>query len=516
MSENGADGTVEPIAIVGIGCRFADTRGPAELWDLICSGKSMVRDVPQHRIDLGYDIDHFHDPRVKLPGKVSLPKAGFVDHPELFDPIAFGLSPRDAISMETQQRLMVEVTWDALEDAGIPPDSLQGERVAVLIGHMAEDYTREQIAVQGEDAFQRNLDVFVVGGMSRAVASGRISFLLGITGPSFTLDTACSSSLFTTHLACQSIWAGESKLALAGGVNVFLTPEGNIALSRSGMLSMTGNCKAFDASADGFVRAEGAGMVVLRPLKDALAANDRIYSVIRGSGISADGRDGGHMMAPGRFGQAQAMRDAYARAGVKPSEIHYVETHGTGTVIGDPVELKALGDVMGPGRPADRPLLVASVKGTLGHAESASGIAGLIKASLSVHRRELPPQLHFNEPSPHIPWDELPIRVQTEHTPWPYEGPALAGVNSFGISGTNAHVVLESAPEREAAAASHEGRPYLLPISGHTPRALEQMAERYRDWLGSADAPALHDIAYTLGQRRMHRGQRLCVVGRTR
>jgi acyl transferase domain-containing protein/NADPH-dependent curcumin reductase CurA/acyl carrier protein len=469
--------------------------------------------VPQHRIDLGYDIEHFYDPRTKLPGRVSLPRAGFVDHPELFDPIAFGLSPRDAISMETQQRLMVEVTWDALEDAGIPPDSLQGERVAVLIGHMAEDYTREQIAVQGEDAFQRGLDVFVVGGMSRAVASGRISFLLGVTGPSFTLDTACSSSLFTTHLACQSIWSGESEMAIAGGVNVFLTPEGNIALSRSGMLSMDGNCKAFDASADGFVRAEGAGMVVLRPLQDALAANDRIYSVIRGTGISADGRDGGHMMAPGRSGQAQAMRDAYARSGVDPSEIHYVETHGTGTVIGDPVELKALGDVMGPGRPADRPLLVASVKGTLGHAESASGIAGLIKASLSVHHRELPPQLHFKEPSPHIPWDELPIRVQTEHTAWPYEGPARAGVNSFGISGTNAHVVLESAPEREAPPSSNDGKPYLLPISGHTPRALEQMAGRYRDWLRAEVPPSLRDVAYTLGLRRSHRGQRLCVVG---
>ena len=512
MSENREKS--DPIAIVGIGCRFADTRGPAEFWEILRSGRNTVRDVPQHRIDLGYDIDHFYDPRRRIPGKISSKKGGFLEHPELFDPAAFGIAPRDALTMEPQQRLMVEVTWDALEDAGIVPESIMGERVAVMLGYMAEDYSRERTGVLGEAAVFRGHDVFTVGGMSHAVLSGRIAYLLGVTGPSFTLDTACSSSLITTHLACQSLRRGESKIALAGGVNLFLSPEGNIALSRSGMLSMSGACKAFDASADGFVRAEGAGVVVLRPLADALQEGNPIYAVIRGSGISTDGRDGGHMMAPGRKGQAQAMRDAYAEAGISPSEIHYVETHGTGTMIGDPVEIAALAEVMGPGRPADRPLRVASVKGNLGHTESASGVAGLIKTALCIKHRQIPAQLHFETPNPAIPWDEIPIRVQSEDTPWPSTGRALAGVNSFGISGTNAHIVLESPPE-SAFARNENARPRrhrLLPISGHDAKALDEMVENQRGALERKDPPALEDLAHTLGQRRTHRAHRLCVV----
>jgi acyl transferase domain-containing protein/NADPH:quinone reductase-like Zn-dependent oxidoreductase/acyl carrier protein len=509
------------IAIVGIGCRFADARGPAEFWELVRSGRNTVRDVPRHRVELGYDIDYFYDPRPRIPGKISSRKGGFLEHPELFDPAAFGIAPRDALTMEPQQRLMVEVTWDALEDAGIVPESLMGERVAVILGFMAEDYSRERMGVLGEAAVYRGHDVFTVGGMSHAVLSGRIAYLLGVTGPSLTLDTACSSSLIATHLACQSLLRGEAKLAIAGGVNVFLSPEGNIALSRSGMLSMSGACKAFDASADGFVRAEGAGVVVLRPLADALANGDPIHAVIRGSGISTDGRDGGHMMAPGRKGQAQAMRDAYAQAGVSPSEVQYVETHGTGTLIGDPVEIGALADVMGPGRPADRPLRVASVKGNLGHAESASGVAGLIKAALCIRHRTLPAQLHFETPNPAIPWDEIPIRVQSETTGWPCEGPALVGVNSFGISGTNAHVVLESPPaltDRPAPPTddfAQPRRPTLIPLSGHDWNALHDNVARLHAALDDPAAPDLADLAHTLGRRRAHRSHRLCAVARS-
>jgi len=507
----------DPIAIVGIGCRYADSRGPAEFWEILRSGRNTVRDVPQHRIDLGYDIDHFYDPRLRIPGKVSSKKGGFLEHPELFDPAAFGIAPRDALTMEPQQRLMIEVTWDALEDAGIVPETLVGERVAVILGYMAEDYSRERTGVMGEEAVFRGHDVFTVGGMSHAVLSGRISFLLGVTGPSFTLDTACSSSLIATHLACQSLRRGESKLALAGGVNLFLSPEGNIALSRSGMLSMSGACKAFDASADGFVRAEGAGVVVLRPLADALEEGNPIYAVIRGSGISTDGRDGGHMMAPGRKGQAQAIRDAYAQAGISPADVHYVEAHGTGTTIGDPVEIGALADVMGPGRSADRPLRVASVKGNLGHTESASGVAALIKTALAIRHRELPKQLHFEHPTPAIPWDEIPIRVQTRNAPWPYPGPALAGVNSFGISGTNAHVVLSSAPEPigQRAARDPSRRPILLPITGHDPNALHEMVQSHHDWILRRGDAGLEDLASTLCRRRTHREHRLSVVARS-
>jgi acyl transferase domain-containing protein/NADPH:quinone reductase-like Zn-dependent oxidoreductase/acyl carrier protein len=513
----------EPVAVVGIGCRYADARGPEEFWEIVRTGRNTVRDAPQHRIDLGYDIDHFYDPRPRIPGKISSKKGGFLEHPELFDPAAFGIAPRDALTMEPQQRLMVEVTWDALEDAGIVPDQIVGERVAVMLGYMAEDYSRERAGVLGEEAVYRGHDVFTVGGMSHAVLSGRIAFLLGVTGPSFTLDTACSSSLITTHLACQSLRRGESELALAGGVNLFLSPEGNIALSRSGMLSNSGSCRAFDASADGFVRAEGAGVVVLKRLSDALRDANPIYAVIRGSGICSDGRDGGHMMAPGRKGQAQAMRDAYAQAGVNPADIQYVEAHGTGTMIGDPVEIGALADVMGPGRDREKPLRVASVKGNLGHTESASGVAGLIRACLSIRHRELHAQLHYKTPNPVIPWGEIPVRVQSESTPWPVDGQALAGVNSFGISGTNAHVVLEGPPDpnagrhwgvaKETGASKNGTRPTLLPISGHDSNALHDMVEATRRRLEDSDATDLEDVVHTYAERRTHRSNRLTVIG---
>ena len=505
----------EPIAIVGIGCRFADARGPAEFYEIVRGRRNTVRDAPQHRIELGYDLDHFYDPRPRIPGKISSKKGGFLEHPELFDPEAFGITPRDALTMEPQQRLMIEVTWDALDDAGIPPESILGERVAVMLGYMAEDYSRERAGVLGEAAVYRGHDVFTVGGMSHAVLSGRISYLLGVTGPSLTLDTACSSSLYAAHLACESLRRGESKLAIAGGANLFLSPEGNIALSRSGMLSMSGACKAFDATADGFVRAEGAGVVVLRPLSDALAAGNPIYAVIRGSGISADGRDGGHMMAPGRKGQAQAMRDAYAMAGVSPSDIHYVEAHGTGTMIGDPVEIGALADVMGPGRAPDRPLRVASIKGHLGHTESASGIAGLINACLAIRHRTLPPQLHFETPNPMIPWADIKVKVQRESEPWPYPERPLVGVNSFGISGTNAHFVLEAPPELERPPRASAVRPVLLPITAHDANALHETVEKIRDLLVARPDLDLHDLAYTLARRRSLRAHRLCVVART-
>ena len=508
------------IAIIGIGCRYPGVHGPRDFLELIRSDRSTVSAPPASRIEHGYDIDRYLDPRARVPGKISSPYAGFLDHIEQFDPAPFGLIPRDVRAMEPQQRLMLEATWDALMDAGIPADSLQGERVAVIIGHMIEDYSRERIAVLGEDTVNRSLDVFTVMGMSRAALSGRISFLLGLTGPSMTLDTACSSALISVHLACRSLWTGESTMALAGGVNLFVTAEGNIALSRSGMLSPDGACKAFDADANGFVRGEGAGLLLLRPLRDALAHNDPIYAVIRGTGISTDGRDGGHMMAPGRKGQAQAMRDAYAQANRSPAEVDFVETHGTGTVIGDPVEIGALSDVMGPGRPPEKPLRVSSVKGHIGHSESASGAAGLICASLSLAHRELPAQMHFQTPSPHIPWDQIPVRVQAQPEPWPGEGPRLAGVNSFGISGTNAHVVLESAPVRspssEANRDSAKQAPYLFPVSAHDADALEATLRQLQTDLQSEAPPRLEDLAYTLGSRRQHHRHRAAFVAHDR
>jgi acyl transferase domain-containing protein/acyl carrier protein len=506
----------EPIAIVGIGLRFpGGARGHEAFWQMLREGRSGISEPPAHRIELGFNLDEIYDPRPGTPGKISSKLAGFLDHPELFDPFVFGLSPRDVVAMEPQQRYALEVVFDALDDAGIPHDALMGERVAVIFGRMNEDYSREHIAVLGEDRFRRNMDVWHAAGITGSVLSGRISFWLGTRGPSFFIDTACSTSLLSVHLACQSLWSGETHTAIAGGVNVFLTPEGMIALSRVGMMAPDGKIKAFDDRANGFVRAEGAGAVVLRPLAAAIANGDPIHAVIRGTGFSADGRDGGHMMAPGRFGQGQAIRDAYERAGIAPSEVHFVEAHGTGTVVGDPVEVRALADVMGPGRAKDRPLLISSVKANIGHAEPASGVAGLIKATLAVKHREIPPQINFETPSTKIPWDEVPIRVQAQRTAWPYPERALAGVNSFGISGTNAHVVLEEAPALPASPPD-DGRARLVTLTAHTDRALVELAEAVRADAARACAATLRDIAYTHARRRTLRGQRLAVVARSR
>ena len=523
-----------PVAIVGLGCRFPGARGPEELWRTLIERRCTVGEVPQHRIDLGYSVEHYHDSRTRIPGRISSTKAGFVEHPEKFDPVRFGLTPRDAAAMEPQARMMMEVCWDAIEDAGLPFESLRQERVAVIIGHTAEDFSRERIGVLGEDAAMRSLDVRTAVGYARAAISGRISHLLDLRGPSLTVDTACSSSLYATHQACQSLWTGESRMALAGGVNLFLTPEGSLALSRSGMMASDGHCKAFDARADGFVRAEGAGAVLLRPLDDAIENGDRIYAVIRGSGISADGRDGGHMMAPGRDGQAQAMRDAYRRAGLLPGQIDFVEAHGTGTPIGDPVEIASLGDVMGEGRRPGTRLGISSIKGNIGHAESASGIAGLIKAALALKHRVWPGQLHFETPNPAIDWANLPLEVQVENCPWPHSDVARAAVNSFGISGTNAHIVLEESPTPLRPAVQEQNRhPYrLMQLSAHDPDALDQKAGQILDWLrggaekeedGKAELPEsspstasappnLDDLTYTLGRRTSHYGDRLAVV----
>ncbi|MDG2332724.1 MAG: beta-ketoacyl synthase N-terminal-like domain-containing protein [Myxococcota bacterium] len=508
-----------PIALVGIGCRFPGARGPEELWRTLIERRCSVGDVPQHRIDLGYSVEHYFDPRARIPGRISSIKAGFVEHPEKFDPVRFGLTPRDAAAMEPQARMMLEVTWDAIEDAGLAFETLRGERVAVIVGHTAEDFSRERIGVLGEDAATRSLDVRTAVGYARAAISGRISHLLDLRGPSMTVDTACSSSLYATHQACQSLWLGESRMALAGGVNLFLTPEGSLALSRSGMMAADGCCKAFDARADGFVRAEGAGAVLLRPLADALENGDRIYAVIRGSGISADGRDGGHMMAPGREGQAQAMRDAYRRADLLPGEIDFLEAHGTGTAIGDPIEAASLGDVMGEGRDPAHPLRISSIKGNIGHAESASGMAGLIKAALAVERRVWPGQLHFETPNPSIDWENLPVEVQVENAPWPHSGVARAAVNSFGISGTNAHIVLEGPPAPlDGEAPSGEDDHYrLFPLSAHGPAALTARAEQCLDWLrgeslSGTSAPSMDDLGHTLARRKSHFGERLAIV----
>ena len=365
-----------------------------------------------------------------------------------FDADFFGVSPREATPMDPQQRLLLEVAWEALEDAGQAPERLAGSATGVFVGIATNDYGR---LGRGDD---QPGEVYRITGNAASIAANRLSYLFDFRGPSLAIDTACSSSLVAVHLACQSLRSGESTLALAGGVNLILSPAIADSFRQAGMLAPDGRCKTFDARADGYVRGEGAGVVVLKPLAQALADGDSIYAVIRGSAVNQDGRTNG-LTAPSRQSQEAVLRAAYRQAGIAPGQVDYVEAHGTGTYLGDPIELKALGAVLAEGRPAGRRCLVGSVKTNIGHLEAAAGIAGLIKTALGLKHRAIPPHLHFHEPNPQIPFAELPIEVPCALRPWAGEGPVFAGVSSFGFGGTNAHVVLEGVAE---VAARHRDR----------------------------------------------------------
>jgi acyl transferase domain-containing protein len=414
--------------------------------------------------------------------------------------------------MDPQQRVLLEVAWEAIEDAGLVPEKLDVGRIGVFAGTCNSDYGSLL-----EDS--ADIDIYFAGGNALSVLSGRLSYALGLQGPSMTVDTACSTSLVAVHLACQSLLSGESTVALAGGVNLIFGPEPYIAFSLAQMLAPDGRCKFGDSRADGFVRSEGAGVVVLKPLSSALADGDDVYAVIRGSAVNNDGDSGGLLMTPSRPGQEAVFEEAYRSAGVSPGEVQYVEAHGTGTSVGDPVEMQALGAVIGEGRPDDHPCVVGSVKTNIGHTEGAAGVAGLIKVALALKLKTIPPSLHLRAPNPNIPWQNLPLTVQRELSPWPDSpGPARAGVSSFGISGTNAHVVLEEAPEvprveGEVAAIAH-----LWPLSAHSPEVLEDTARAYIGFLRAEEgaASSLQDICYTAGARRTHHAHRLALVGSSR
>lgn len=498
--------TVDPqsLAITGIGCRFPGACGPTELWNLLREGRDTVGEIPPER----FDPDRFCEPG-GVPGKIRTRAGGFLDGIDRFEPAFFGISPREAEKMDPQQRLLLEIAWEALEDAGEVPAHLASSTSGVFVGMCYNDYEDLQFSNP------RALNIYSVTGGSRSVAAGRISHALGFQGPSVTLDAACASSLVALHLACRSLHSGESSLALAGGVNLILEPQTSIGFSRAEMLAADGRCKFCDAAADGFVRSEGVALVVLKPLEAALASGDRIYAVIRGSATNNDGATGGSMMTPGTGGQKSLLRAAYRDAGVPPEEVDYVEAHGTGTRAGDPVELESLGAVFGPGRSTDRTLRVGSVKTNLGHTEGAAGIAGVIKVALSLHHGELPPSLHLREPNPRIPWSELPVRVQTEREPWPRrQSPRLAGVSSFGINGSNAHVVLAESPSVEAVSAPH-GLDWPVPLSARSPEALRTFVRELVHRLEGEDEPAVADLSFTTGVRRACHEERLTVVGRS-
>ena len=503
----------QPIAIIGIGCRFPGADGPEELWDLLCAGRDAITEVPSSR----FDIDAYYDPQPAVPGKIVTRWGGFLDRIDEFDAEFFGISPREAMRMDPQQRLLLETTWAALEDAGLTAEQLAGSATGVYVGQISGNYWERAIK-------SGILDIHTnAGAAARSITSGRLSFAFDLRGPSLTVDTACSSSLLAVHLACQSLRSGECTLAIAAGVNLVLSPEDSITFSQANMLSPTGRCKFGDASADGFVRSDGVGVVVLKPLDAAIADGDRIWAVILGSAALNEGQSSGYLMRPSEEGQEETLRLAYRAAGVDPAQVSYVEAHGTGTPAGDPVELRSLAAVLGRGRPADRPLLVGSLKTNIGHTEAAAGIAGLIKAALCLNKKAIPKSLHWTTPTPEVDWSRLPLRIVEDLRPFPTPEPgqpALAGVSSFGISGTNVHVVLSDyQPESSAPPAEpDDGRPYLLPLSAKGPEALRSLAAEYVSYLGP-EAPGrevpLRDICYSAGVRRQHYDARLAVIGRS-
>jgi acyl transferase domain-containing protein/acyl carrier protein len=497
----------QPIAIVGIGCRFpGGVKGPESLWRLLGDGVDAITEVPPER----FDAAAYYDPTPSTAGKMTTRWGGFLDGIDLFDAAFFGISPREAERLDPQQRLLLEVAWEALEDAGVPPDRLVGSRSGVFIGLWTSDYRAHLLADPD------HVDFYMINGSGRYAAAGRLSYVLGLCGPSLALDSACSSSLVAAHLACQSLWRGECDLALAGGANAILLPQYTIAFSDAQMMAPDGRCKFGDASGNGFVRSDGVGIVVLKPLARALADGDPIYALIEGSAVNNDGRASGSLGRPAVEGQVELLRLAYADAGISPSEVDYVEAHGTGTSAGDPVELAALGRVLSAGRPEDEPCFVGSIKANVGHTEGAAGVAGLIKVALMLHHRAIPTSLHLDEPNPDIPWSDLPLVIPREQRPWPARGrPAVAGVSAFGMAGTNAHLVLteppapaDDVPEPEGGA----GAWHLLPLSARSPEALAALAQATRARVAAAVAPALADLAYCASRRRSHHEHRLALV----
>jgi amino acid adenylation domain-containing protein len=496
---------LEPIAIIGASCRFpggvVDIEG---LRRLLERGVDAIEEVPGER----WDIERYYHRDPDAPGKMVTRWGGFLRDVDRFEPGFFEISPREASEMDPQQRILLEVSWEALEQAGQTLSRLRGTDTGVYVGISSNEYQAMGMAREGA------LSPHLFLGTAHSTGVGRLSYWLGLNGPNLPVNTACSSSLVAVHLACQALRAGECSMALAGGVNLILSPEATLCLSQMRALSPTGRCHAFSADADGYVRSEGCGVVVLKRLSDALRDGDPILALLRGSALNQDGRSNG-LTAPSGPAQEDVIRRALAQAGIAPSAVGLIEAHGTGTPLGDPIEAGALAAVLGEGRRPDQKVMIGSIKTNIGHAESAAGVAGLLKAVVAVSGDMIPRSLHLTALSPHIPWSSLPLTVAAEATPWAPGAPKIAGVSSFGMSGTNAHILVEEAPRRASDAVAREASSYLLPLSAKSPEALSALARAYGSFLeGTKDW--LHDVAYTASARRTHHEHRLAVGGRSR
>ena len=489
---------LEPIAVVGMSCRLPGGSSPAEFWEFLMRAGDAVTETPAGR----WDVDAYYDPNPDAPGKMYTNRGAYIEDVDQFSPTFFGISPREAQYMDPQQRLLLELHWEALESAGIAPQRLAQRQVGVFAGMGTTDYGDLQAALG-----PNTCDTYSGTGGSHSAAAGRISYLLGVRGPSLAVDTACSSSLVSVHLAMMSLRSGESDLALASGVCLNISPDVFVSLSKARMLSPDGYCKVFDASANGYVRGEGAGVLVLKRLSDALADGDRIEALLRGSAMNHNGRSAG-LTVPSGPAQAEVIRTALRNAGLSPSDVGYLEAHGTGTAVGDPIEAAALGAVF-----AERsaPLLIGSVKSNCGHLEWAAGMCGMIKTILSIQKGVIPPTLHLRNPNPMIPWQRLPLRVVTEATPWP-EGKRIAGVSSFGFGGTNAHVVVEAAPQPIAAPHLADRPAHLLTLSARSESALRKIAEQFSGAVSQMAPEDLGSICYTANTGRARFEHRLAVT----
>ena len=505
----------DPIAIIGIGCRFpGGVNDPESFWKLLAEGREAVSEVPPDR----WNVERFFDTEPGLPGKSIARRGGFLEGIDQFDPQFFGISPREAAYVDPQHRLLLETAWEAIEDAGLVLDLERGTDLGVFVGISHNEYQ----GIQGTPWEHSGIGPHSPTGCAHSIAANRISYCFNLRGPSVAMDTACSSALTAVHAACEHIRAGRGDTALAGGVTVIITPDGFIGFSQALMLSPEGRCKAFDASANGFVRGEGAGMVLLKRLSRAIADGDPIHGVIIGTALNQDGHTNG-ISLPSSEAQARLVRDACADAGVAPSEIGFVEAHGTGTAVGDPIEAHALAAALCEDRSEEAPLIIGSVKTNLGHLETAAGVAGLVKALLVLKHRRIPASLHFETPNPNIDFVALKLRVPTALEPFPAKGGArMVGINSFGFGGANAHVLLTEAPSRSQPEhlETHPNRAWPLVLSARSEEALRSSALRLSAWLdarsnANGNSPILPDLAYTLGARRNHHPFRITLAARS-
>jgi acyl transferase domain-containing protein/acyl-CoA synthetase (AMP-forming)/AMP-acid ligase II/acyl carrier protein/predicted alpha/beta-fold hydrolase len=485
--ERGRGGELSPIAIIGLGCRFPGANNPEAFWKLLDEGKDAVTQV-QGR----WEGDNW---------------GGFLASVDQFDPQFFGITPREAHEMDPQQRLLLEVSWEALENSGIAADKLAGSATGVFVGISSHDYSHIRLKNQIE------ADAYAGTGNAHSIAANRLSYIFDLRGPSLTVDTACSSSLVAVHLAVKSLQTGECDRAIAGGVNVILSPELSETFAQAGMMSSDGHCKTFDADADGYVRGEGCGVIILKRLADAVRDGDNILALIRGSAINQDGRSNG-LTAPNGLAQQAVIRQALHNAAIDPAEVSYIETHGTGTSLGDPIEVNSLKTVLMQDRSGDRPLWLGSVKTNIGHLEAAAGIAGLIKVVLCLQHERIPPLLHLKTLNPHINFQETPISIPTQHQPWHLgEKTRFAGVSSFGFGGTNAHVVLEGRRQKAEGRRQDAERPYhILTLSAKSEKALQDLVKSYKQYLTNRTEVCLKDLCFTANAGRSHFNHRLAIV----